>query len=83
MGPKVRFYTDEHVAEAVTHGLRQRGVDGLTVGDAGMLGATDVEQLAWARSESRVRFTQDPDFLACMGRVFSTLASFTRLRAPR
>ena len=34
MGPKVRFYTDEHVAKAVMHGLRQRGVDVLTVGAA-------------------------------------------------
>ena len=67
MGPKVRFYTDEHVAKAVMHGLRQRGVDVLTVGDASMLGATDEEHLAWARSESRVLFTQDPDFLRLHG----------------
>ncbi len=63
MVPKVKFYTDEHVAKAVIHGLRQRGVDVRTVGDAGMLGATDEEHLVWARRESRVLFTQDPDFL--------------------
>ena len=67
MGPKVKFYTDEHVSKAVIHGLRQRGVDVLTVGDASMLGATDEEHLAWARSESRVLFTQDPDFLRLHG----------------
>lgn len=31
MGRKVSFYTDEHVAKAVARGLRQRGVDVLTV----------------------------------------------------
>ncbi len=49
MGPKVKFYTDEHVAKAVIHGLGQRGVDVLAVVDASMLGATDVEQLAWSK----------------------------------
>ena len=63
MGQKVRFYTDEHVASAVAHGLRQRGVDVLTVPDAGLLSATDEEHLARARTEGRVLFTQDPDFL--------------------
>ena len=63
MGQKVRFYTDEHVAGAVVHGLRQRGVDVLTVPDARLLSATDEEHLAQARTEGRVLFTQDPDFL--------------------
>jgi predicted nuclease of predicted toxin-antitoxin system len=63
MGLKVKFSTDEPVAKAVIHGLRQRGVDVLTVGDAAMLGATDEEHLVWARRESCVLFTQDPDFL--------------------
>ncbi len=63
MGQKVRFYTDEHVASAVVHGLRQRGVDVLTVPDARLLSATDDEHLVRARTEGRVLFTQDPDFL--------------------
>ena len=36
MGQRIRFYTDEHVAKAVVPGLRQRGVDVLTVPEAGM-----------------------------------------------
>lgn len=40
MAPKTKFYTDEHVAKAVVKGLRQRGVDVLTVLEAGMLGAS-------------------------------------------
>ena len=63
MGQKVRFYTDEHVANAVVHGLRQHGVDVLTVPDAGLLSATDEEHLVRARTEGRVLFTHDPDFL--------------------
>jgi uncharacterized protein with PIN domain len=60
---KVRFYTDEHVANAVVHGLRQRGVDVLTVPNARLLSATDEGHLARARTEGRVLLTQDPDFL--------------------
>jgi predicted nuclease of predicted toxin-antitoxin system len=59
----IKFYTDEHVARAVVHGLRQRGVDVLSVVEAGMLGATDEEQLELARQQGRVIFTNDDDFL--------------------
>jgi len=60
---KVRYYTDEHVAKAVARGLRQRGVDVLTVAEANRLGAADEEHLAYAFAEGRVVFTQDNDFL--------------------
>ena len=63
MGERVRFYTDEHVARAVVDGLRQRGVDVLTVPEAGLLGVSDEQHLEQARVESRVLFTQDDDFL--------------------
>ena len=60
---RIRFYTDEQVARAVVRGLRRRGVDVLTVPEAGTLGASDAEQLQQARDEERVIFTQDDDFL--------------------
>lgn len=63
MGQRIRFYTDEQVARAVARGLRQRGVDVLTVPEAGMMGASDREHLERARAEGRVLFTQDDDFL--------------------
>ena len=63
MGRKVSFFTDEHVAKAVAKGLRQRGVDVLTVPEAGTLGACDEEHLAQAAQEGRVLFTHDEDFL--------------------
>lgn len=63
MGHKIRFYADEQVAKAIVRGLRQRGVDVLTVSQAGMRGASDEEHLALAGKEGRVIFTQDDDFL--------------------
>jgi uncharacterized protein with PIN domain len=63
MGTEIKFYTDEHVSGAVVRGLRQRGVDVLTLVEAGMLGASDEEHIVRARNESRIIFTQDEDFL--------------------
>ncbi len=63
MAERIRLYTDEHIPRAVVRGLRERGVDTLTVSEAGMLGASDEEHLAFARREGRVLFTQDNDFL--------------------
>ena len=51
------------MAKAVIRGLRQRGVEVLTVPEAGMLGASDEEHLQRALAEGRVIFTQDDDFL--------------------
>lgn len=59
----IKFYTDEHVARAVVRGLRERGVDVSTVAEAGLSGAADTAQLAHTRTEGRVVFTHDVDFL--------------------
>lgn len=63
MPGKIRFYLDEHVPRAVVQGLRERGVDIKTVGEAGLLSAPDTAHLQRARAERRVIFTQDSDFL--------------------
>ena len=60
---KIRYYTDEHVSRAVIRGLRQRGIDVVSVPEANRLGASDEEHLAFARAEGRVFFTHDDDFL--------------------
>lgn len=60
---QLKLYTDEHVAKAVVRGLRYRGIEVLTVAEAGMLGASDEEHIERARAEGRVIFTQDDDFL--------------------
>jgi uncharacterized protein DUF5615 len=59
----IRWYMDEHVPLAVTQGLRRLGIDVLTSQEAGMLGAEDVDHLAYALSAGRAVFTQDADFL--------------------
>jgi hypothetical protein len=59
----IKFYVDEHVSRAVVRGLRERGVDVLTVTEAGMLGASDEEHLRRALMDGRVIFSQDDDFL--------------------
>ena len=66
----IRFYADEQVAKAVATGMRLRGIDMMTAVEAGMLGRSDEEQLAFAISQWRVIFTQDRDFLklAAQGR---------------
>jgi predicted nuclease of predicted toxin-antitoxin system len=64
MAGEVKFYMDEHVPPAVTHGLRLRGIDVLTTKEAGMLGASDEAQLRLAAGQGGVLFSQDEDFLA-------------------
>ena len=59
----VRYYVDEHVGSAIVHGLRRRGVDVMTVAEAGMRGRSDEAQLAFALKAGRATFTQDRDFL--------------------
>jgi uncharacterized protein with PIN domain len=60
---QIRFYMDEHVAKAVTQGLRRRGVDVVTAQEAGLHPAEDNVHLERATTEGRVVFTQDADFL--------------------
>lgn len=60
---KIRYYTDEHISRAVINGLRQRGVDVLSVPEANAIGASDLEQLAFALTDNRVLLTCDTDFL--------------------
>jgi len=60
---QIKFYLDEHIPNAVARGLRRRGLDVLTVQDAGRSGLSDPEQLAFALSEQRMLITMDSDFL--------------------
>jgi hypothetical protein len=63
MSQKIKFFTDEHVASAVIQGLRQRGVEVLSIPEAKMLGESDSSILVRATAENFVVFTQDDDFL--------------------
>ena len=59
----IQFHLDENCHRAVAEGLRRRGIEVTTTPEAGLLSATDEQQLAYCHRESRVLFTQDHDFL--------------------
>ena len=61
MAEQIRYYLDQHVYGAVTHGLRQHAIDVLTAQEAGRCGLPDLDQLAFATAEERVLVTFDPD----------------------
>jgi len=60
----IKFYMDEHVPQAVSQGLRRRGVDVLTTREAGLLSVSDEGHLKFATDTARVIFTQDAGFQA-------------------
>ncbi len=59
----IRFHLDENCTGAIATGLRRHGIDVTTTPEAGLLGASDEEQIAYAQPLGRVVFTQDGDFL--------------------
>ena len=59
----IRFHLDENMPHAVAEGLRRRDVDVTTTTDAGLVGATDQEQLMFAHGEGCVLVTRDADLL--------------------
>ncbi len=64
MAIEIKFLADEHVDIDITRGLRARGVDVLTVQEAGLAHTDDALILAFGLEHDRVIFTQDADFLA-------------------
>lgn len=64
MADEIRYFMDEHYPAPVSEGLRQRGIDVLTVQDAGRSGLPDPDQLAFAGANERVMVTFDSDYLA-------------------
>jgi predicted nuclease of predicted toxin-antitoxin system len=63
MAKGIRFHLDESCPGALADGLRRHGIDVTTTPEAGLLGASDDQQLAFATAHDRVLFTQDDDFL--------------------
>ncbi len=64
MAETIRFHLDEHCSAALALGLRRLGIDATTTPEAGLLHATDEEQLAYATANDRVIVSHDEDFLA-------------------
>jgi hypothetical protein len=65
---QIKLYLDEHIPNAIAQGLRRRGVDILTVQEAGRTGLADLAQLIFALSERRILVTMDSDFLILASR---------------
>lgn len=63
MAQTIRFHLDENVNKAIADGLRRRQIDVITTPESGLISASDVEQLTFARDQGRAIFTQDSDFL--------------------
>jgi len=59
----IRFHLDENCDPRIAAGLKLHGVDVTTTPEAGLLHASDEEQLAHSLAEERVIVTQDTDFL--------------------
>jgi hypothetical protein len=59
----IRFHLDENCDLAIAEGLRRRAIDVTTTPEAGLVMASDEEQLDNVRRENRVIFSQDADFL--------------------
>jgi hypothetical protein len=49
---RIKYYTDEHVSNAVVRGLRQRGVGVLTAVETNMLGTADELHLELATQQT-------------------------------
>lgn len=59
----VRYFTDQHLPQPVVEGLKRRGIDVLTAHEADRCTLPDIDQLEFAKNESRVIVTFDSDFL--------------------
>ncbi len=63
MPNQIQYHLDESVTSLIAEALRRRGIDVTTTADAGLLSASDDEQLAHALAAGRVLVTRDHDFL--------------------
>ena len=59
----IAYYMDEHVAGAITRGLRRQAIDVLTIQDDNLMSADDPVILDRATALGRIVFTRDKDFL--------------------
>lgn len=68
---EIRYHLDEHMDTAVAVGLRRRGIDVTTTVEAGLMRASDPQQIAFAIAEGRVFVTRERGIFAAMGQVSS------------
>ncbi len=63
MATTIKYHLDQHVANAVAHGLRQLGIDVTTTHEVGLQDADDPDHMAYALANGRVIITHDTGFL--------------------
>ena len=63
MFEKIRFHLDENVDPDIALALRRTGIDVTTSQESNLLSGSDIAQLNFAVSQSRVLVTHDDDFL--------------------
>ena len=63
MPQTIKFHLDENVNPAIARALRIRGISVTTTPEVGLIEADDEEQVEFAKTEGRVVFTHDDDFL--------------------
>ena len=56
---EIRYHLDEHMDMAIAVGLRRRGIDVTTTVEAGLIRASDPEQMAFATAQQRVFVTRE------------------------
>jgi Domain of unknown function (DUF5615) len=59
----IKYHMNEHCDPTIAAGLRRFGIDVTTTPEAGLIGATDEQQVAYALGTGRVIFTMDSDYL--------------------
>lgn len=65
MSKDIKFQTDEHIPSAVITGLQRRGLDVLSTPQAGLLGASDEDQLAFAIQQQMTAEARQDHFYKC------------------
>lgn len=60
---RIKFHLYESVSNAIALGLRRLGINVTTTSEAGLIGVSDREQIAFSLSENRILITHDDDFV--------------------
>ncbi|ASC72632.1 hypothetical protein XM38_035900 [Halomicronema hongdechloris C2206] len=63
MPERIRFHLDENVDPDIALALKRMGIDVTTSQETNLLSRSDIAQLDFAISQSRVLVTHDDDFL--------------------
>lgn len=75
-----RLLLDEGIARSTARILRGKGIEALHVGDCSLAAGSDLEIIAFARSEDRICRTLDADFHRLLAAQSAVAPSVIRIR---